>query len=264
VAYVDDEHFRRGLYEFRARAEDYAGNEASTGQRTDGVAATIRLPARIDTRLAIGLKRRASRRDHRGRNRLDSDVLARYGRRLRLSGRLANADGQPLEGATVEALETQPDSANLPIGLAITGPDGSFRYVVRATHNRNLVFHYPGSRRIGAASARFHLGVRAGSSIKVSRESVHNGQAVVFTGQVATRPVPAAGKLVEMQAHFRGRWRTFSTVRTNRAGLWRFPYRFGATLGRVTYRFRARLPSEGGYPFLTGRSRVASVVVIGP
>ena len=43
VAYVDDERFRRGAYEFRARGEDHAGNEASTGKRTDGSAAMLRL-----------------------------------------------------------------------------------------------------------------------------------------------------------------------------------------------------------------------------
>jgi hypothetical protein len=86
----------------------------------------------------------------------------------------------------------------------------------------------------------------------------------VFSGRVLTGPVPAAGKLLEMQAHFRGRWRTFATLRTDRRGAWKFRYRFGATLGRVTYRFRAQLPSEGGYPFVAGRSRVAKVVVIGP
>ena len=58
VTYVDDERFRRGAYEFRARAVDQAGNEASTGRRTDGSTASLRLPARIDTRLAVGLERR--------------------------------------------------------------------------------------------------------------------------------------------------------------------------------------------------------------
>ena len=57
VAYVDDERFRRGSYEFRAHAQDQAGNEASTGKRTDGSAATLRLPARVDTRLMVGLLR---------------------------------------------------------------------------------------------------------------------------------------------------------------------------------------------------------------
>jgi hypothetical protein len=264
VGYVDDERFRRGTYEFRARAEDYAGNEASTGTRIDGTAAMLRLPARIATRLRVGLARKLSRRVQSRRRRLDSDVVAGYGRRLRLSGRLSNADGQPIDAATIEAAETRSDGTSVPIGLATTGRDGRFHYVVRASRNRALLFHYVGSRRIGAARAAFWLRVRARSSITVSRATVRNGEAVVFAGRVASRPLPPGGKLMEMQAHFRGRWRTFSTVRSDHAGFWRFPYHFGATLGRVTYRFRARLPSEGGYPFITGRSRMVRVVVIGP
>jgi hypothetical protein len=257
VAYVDDERFRSGLYEFRAHAADQAGNEATTGTRTDGSAASLRLPARIDTELAVGL-----RRGHRGG--LDRHVAARFGRTLRLSGRLTNADGQPIEAATVEAMQVAPDGTTLPVGLATTGRTGRFRYVVRATRSRELLFRYPGSRRIGAARAVFHLRVPAASSIALSRDKVRNGEAVLFSGRVLTRPLPTAGKLIEMQAYFRGRWRTISTVRTGTRGSWRFPYRFGATLGRVTYRFRAQLPVEGGYPFIAGHSAVARVLVVGP
>jgi hypothetical protein len=260
VAYVDDERFRRGLYEFRAHAQDQAGNEASTATRTDGAQASLRLPARIDTRLAVGL---ASRRGGRRRGPLDSNVVGRYGRRLRLRGRLANADGQPIEEASVEALEQRPDGTTLPLGLATTDTEGGFRYVLRATRNRDVIFRYGGSRRIGAATARFHLQVPAASSVAVDRPSVGNGNSVLFSGRVTSQPIPTNGKLLEMQAHFRGRWRTFSTLRTDRAGRWRFRYRFGATLGRVTYRFRARLPSEAGYPFIDGRSRVVRVAVLG-
>jgi hypothetical protein len=92
---------------------------------------------------------------------------------------------------------------------------------------------------------------------------VRNGSAVGFRGRLRGSPVPAGGKLVEMQAHFRGRWRTFSTVRTDARGRWRFSYRFGATTGRVRYRFRAVVPREGGYPFETGRSRTVTVTVVG-
>jgi hypothetical protein len=257
VAYVDDERFRRGAFEFRARVLDRAGNEATSGKRTDGSAATVRLPLRIDTRLAVGLRRRSGRR-------LDADLVAAFGRRLRITGRLTNADGQPLDGASIEALEKRLDGTTLPVGLATTNEYGGFRYLLRATRNRELTFRYGGSRRIGAATARFRLRVPATSSIRVNRSKVRNGQGVLFRGRVLTRPVPANGKLIEMQAHFRGRWRTFATLRSDDRGAWKFRYRFGATLGRVTYRFRAQLPYEGGYPFVTGRSRVAKVVVLGP
>jgi hypothetical protein len=260
VSYVDDERFRRGAYEFRAHVTDQAGNEASSGKRTDGAAATLQLPARIDTRLVVGLLRPA-----RGAPwRFDTNVATSYRRTLRLTGRLTNSDGQPIEGATVEALDTNANGSLLPVGLATTGPTGAFRYVVRATRNRDLLFRYAGSRRIGSASSAFRLRVRAASSIRAGRNRVRNGQAVGFSGQVRSRPLPTAGKLLEMQAHFRGRWRTFSTLRTNRSGAWNFTYRFGATLGRVLYRFRVSLPAEGGYPFIDGHSRVAKVLVFGP
>jgi hypothetical protein len=195
---------------------------------------------------------------------LDATVRVRFGRAVRLSGRLTNSDGQPIDVATIEALEVNPDGTTQPVGLATTGRSGTFRYVVRATRNRALRFRYPGSRRIGAARAPFRIRVPAASSIELNRRKVRNGEAVLFSGQVFTKPLPPAGKLVEMQAYFRGRWRTISTVRAGRNGSWRFPYRFGATLGRVTYRFRAQLPVEGGYPFIIGHSRVARVLVIGP
>ena len=104
VAYVDDERFRNGLYEFRAHAEDQAGNEASTATRADGATASLRLPARIDTRLAVGVPSRARGK----RRRLDSNISAPFGRRVRLSGRLTNADGQPIEAARSRRLNGDP------------------------------------------------------------------------------------------------------------------------------------------------------------
>ena len=274
VAHVDDERFRRGAYEFRAHAVDQAGNEASTGRRADGSAAMLRLPARIDTRLAVGVPRTIVRETYERRHgqrvlvrrrirRLDSNMIARHRRRIRLRGFLTNSDGQPIEGATIEAFERRPGGGIAPVGLATTGTDGKFRYVVRATRNRELLFRYGGSRRIGSATTDFTLLVPASTSIRADRQQLFNGQQVRFGGRVTTRPLPDNGKLIEMQAHFRGQWRTFSTVRAGRRGRWHFPYRFGGTTGRVTYRFRARLPAEGGYPFISGNSRVVKVVVLG-
>jgi hypothetical protein len=261
VAYVDDERFRRGLYEFRAHAVDRAGNETSTEHRADGATASLRLPARIETRLAVGTR---GPRGPRRQRRLNNNVLARYGRSIRLAGHLANADGQPIEGASVEAFERRPGEPLLAIGFATTSREGRFRYSLSANRNREVLFRYGGSRRIGTATALFHLRVPATGSLTASRRIVRNGESVLFSGRVRTRPLPADGKLLEMQAYFRGRWRTFSTLRSDKSGRWRFRYRFGATLGRVTYRFRVRLPSEAGYPFAIGKSSVAKVVVLGP
>ena len=224
VAHVDDERFRKGAYEFRAHAVDQAGNEASTGRRADGSAATLRLPARTDTRLAVGVPRLVVRRKVERRKghrrvirrrirRLDSSVIARAGRLVRLDGFLATASGQPIDGATIEALEKRSRGTLVPVGFATTGTDGKFRFKVKAARNREMLFRYGGSARIGAATTDFAMLVPAATSIRPDRRRLLNGQQVLFSGQVITRPLPTQGKLVEMQAYFRGRWRTFSTVR---------------------------------------------------
>ena len=81
VAYVDDQRFRDGTYEFRAHAVDNAGNEASTGSRADGTAASLRLPARVDTRLEVGVRRTFIRRT----------VIRRHGQRRVVRTRVADS-----------------------------------------------------------------------------------------------------------------------------------------------------------------------------
>jgi len=52
-------------------------------------------------------------------------------------------------------------------------------------------------------------------------------------------------------------------VRTDAAGRWSFTYGFTGTVGTVRYRFRARIPFEGGYGYDTGHSRPRTVLVRG-
>lgn len=198
--------------------------------------------------------------------RLSPQARARHGSTLKLHGRLTNADGQPIDGASIEVSSDSPGDAVglLPVGLTRSDRDGRFTYVVRATRNRVLRFRYSGSRRIRAATGDFALRVPATSSIRARPRRLRNGQTVRLSGVVRARPLPPEGKLIEVQAYFRGRFRTFSTTRAGSDGRWRFNYRFGGTRGRVPYKLRVRLPAEGGYPFVTGHSRVARVVVVGP
>jgi hypothetical protein len=51
---------------------------------------------------------------------------------------------------------------------------------------------------------------------------------------------------------FRKHWRTFAAPRTNRAGVYKFKYRFMA--GAATWRFRARVRVDTAYPYTTGYS----------
>ena len=141
---------------------------------------------------------------------------------------------------------------------------GRFSYLARGLRSRVLRFRYAGSRRIRAQTRDVVLDVPASSSIRPSDRALLVGDAVTFTGRLRTKPIPRGGKLMEVQAFFRSRWRTFSTVRSDARGRWRFSYRFGGTTGLIRYRFRVLIPTEAGYPFATGASRTVFVTVRGP
>jgi 5-hydroxyisourate hydrolase-like protein (transthyretin family) len=273
---IDDEHFGTGTYEFRAHATDRAGNETTAGVGTDGARAAIHLPVRIPTGLRVGfpktkVKRVVLRRHGRRKVlRRRVTVLRRsarvgLGRRTRVLGSLANPDGQPIDGVTVAVLAKRavPGAHYSTVGLVTTDRNGRFSYRMKAKQSRSMRFRYAGSRRIRGATRTVKLLVPGAASIAASRSRLLNGQGVVFAGRVRTRPLPRAGKLIEVQAFFRGKWRTISTTRSDALGRWRFPYRFGGTIGLVRYRFRVRLPAEGGYPFATGASRAVTVTVRG-
>ena len=127
-----------------------------------------------------------------------------------------------------------------------------------------LRFRWQGTALIKPALAELRVWVPARTSIAPSRRSLRNGQSVAFAGRLVGRPVPDSGKLIDLQAFYRGRWRTFATPRTDAAGRWSFRYRFEATRGTVRYRFRARIRREAAYPYELGYSRIVAVTVRGP
>ena len=96
-----------------------------------------------------------------------------------------------------------------------------------------------------------------------SKRAVLDGQTVTFRGTLRGRPLPLAGKLVNLQVHYRGRWRTFATPRANTRGAWKFTYRFQATHGVIRYSFRAQVKREAAYPYELGYSRRVTVTVRG-
>jgi hypothetical protein len=104
---------------------------------------------------------------------------------------------------------------------------------------------YGGTRVTRPALAEVRVLVRARSSIAVDRRFALNGQAVRFRGRLVRGPIPDGGKLIDLQAFYRGQWRTFATPRTDPRGRWSYDYRFEAMRGVVTYRFRARPPRGG-------------------
>lgn len=270
-AVLDDEALPDGLYELRARVFDLAGNERSTDEGADGRPVRVALPVRVRTRLAVGrVKRVRSRRTRNGRRVYRRTLVvrprSRYGQTVRLSGRLTAPGANPLADRDVEVFEqlALPGAPWRPIATVRTSRTGRFVYRALRGASRTLRFRYGGTGKIRGRTSDVRLLVKAVTSLRANRRAVVNGEDVVFRGRLKGGPLPSTSKLLQLQAFSRGRWLTFATPRADSAsGLWSYRYRFAATRGRVRYRFRARVPREGSYPYETGISRVTRVTVRG-
>ena len=261
-AVIDDEALPPGTYAIRARARDLAGNEKSA----EG--APIRLPVRLTSELAVGQSKRvgANRAGaHRGRRVLIRKPRTRYGRTMRLTGRLTTPGGNPLADRDVEVSQQARHSTQgwQPIATVRTGTSGRFVFKALPGTSRLVRFRYPGTATIRGRTSIVDLRVRATSSMRVNRHRVVNGEAVRFTGTVRGEPLPAVGKLLQLQVFSRGKWLTFATPRADARGNWHHDYRFTATRGVTRYRFRVRIPREAGYPYEAGTSKPVAVKVTG-
>jgi hypothetical protein len=254
-AFVDDEALSSGTYALRATAVDGAGLEASTQRMANGAAATLRLPLRAASRLRAGSRRRG---------RLLRRPLVRLGSTTVLRGRLT-VPGADAAGTTLQVWRRLDlaGAAWTPLGTVRTRRGGSFVYRVHSGPAETLRFRYPGTATIRGATSDVDLRVRAASTLRPSRRLVINGEYVTFRGRLKGGFVPPGGVLVALQVYTRGQWRTFAEPRAGVNGRWSYQYRFETVSGRASFRFRASVQRQFGYPFAAGGSRTVRVNVRG-
>ena len=270
-AALDDGALPQGVYHLRARVIDAAGNNRTVENFDGGQPAAIGLPVRLKTRLAVGrVKHVLARSSRHGKKRyrrvLVDKPRSRYGRTVRLSGRLTTPGANPVAGMPVEVWEqiALPGAQWSQTATVQTSRTGRFTFKALRGPSRLLQFRYHGTGTIRSRIATVDLRVKATSSLRVSRHHVNNGESVAFHGRLKSRPIPPGGKLVELQVYTRGQWRTFAQARASAtSGLWAYRYRFEAVTGRVTFRFRARIRREATYPYDLGTSRRVRVRVRG-
>lgn len=261
-AVIDDEELPAGAYAIRARVRDGAGNEKSA----EGP--TVRLPVRLTTEVAVGKAKRLGA--NRAGSRQGRQVLIRkprvgFGRSMKLTGRVTSPGGNPLSYRDVEVTQRLrlPGREWEPVATVRTRSSGRFEFKAPPGPSRLIRFRFPGTRTIRGTSSIVDLRVRATSSIRPNRRAVVNGEAVRFSGTVRGEPLPAVGKLLQLQVFSRGTWLTFATPRADGRGNWHHEYRFTATRGVTRYRFRVRVPREAGYPYEAGASKPVKVKVTG-
>jgi hypothetical protein len=195
-----------------------------------------------------------------------STQKVKFGKRVPISGRLFGLDGAPVSGATlsVQVQTAIPGASMADAAQVVTGRDGRFKYLAPAGPSRVVRFGY----RSHSADTAFadttdvRLLVAAGVTMKATPTKVHNRHATLFTGRLLGKPIPKRGVVVDLQVFFRKQWRTFAAPRTNKAGAYRFKYRFMA--GAATWKFRARVRKETSYAFEIGFSKKPVKVKVVP
>jgi hypothetical protein len=214
-------------------------------------------PAR-DLRMGAAILRRKGRRLVRSRN-----VTIRYGRSVRLAGRLLTLQGAPVGAAPVcVTWRQQSEGAGLRGNrMLVTDAIGRITYRLDPGPSRTVLFVHRTPE--GAVTSAVHVNVRAPVRFKGSRRSLRNGETLVLSGRLPGRPLPRRGVLVELQARREGGWQTFGTTRSGRGGRFSFGYTFTRTTGVQAYALRARVPRQAAYPYASGASRPVRVRVIG-
>jgi hypothetical protein len=265
VARIDDAAFAAGTYLLRARARDRAGNEATIDRHGDGRPIVVTLPLRKPATIRAGFEHVVRRPGKRPRQIVVTRRTARlgFGERMRIAGRLADINGRAIAGASLQLLTSMRDGTERLVESLTTNAEGRFRTFATGDHTRTLRLLYSGSPQTLPTQQALIMRVPASTSVRTNRRRLRNGRAVTFSGRVRGMPMPAAGKLVEIQVRFTDRWQTFRTTRSDAFGRWTSRYRFQRTRGVQNYRFRARLPEEAGFPFETSVSRTLSVQVLG-
>jgi hypothetical protein len=299
-AHVDNTLLPEGDYEFQASVPDQAGNEAiATADRQgreevihisptqigpyttivqDGGAPSSGLDgedqgASVDTVVrawaiktsCVQLRSVKTCPSSSESRTLVHELRVPFGRRAATKGVLTTAAGSPLADAEITVLErlAMAGGQYLAVASVRTNSSGAFKYTAPAGSSRTLDFHYRGDSKYKHADDQVALRVPAAVTISASRHAVRNGQRVRFSGKLRGRPYPERGKVLDLQAYYRHKWRTFATPRAARGGKWERMYRFGATRGVVLYKFRVRVRATSDYPFELGYSRVTKVRVRG-
>jgi hypothetical protein len=196
--------------------------------------------------------------------RMRSSVSTALRGRVLVRGRLRAGAGGPLRGREILVQQRQHvDRARYrTVRTMRTTARGEFHLRMPSGGSRVLRITSPGTRGLQARLRTLRLHVPWSSSLTIRPRTPRRGGVIRLSGRLRLdgATLPESGKLVELQAFDRRRWRVFATTRARGArAAWRTSYRFGARPG--TYRIRARIRREGTIPYDLGYSRPVRVTV---
>ncbi|HYV16877.1 MAG TPA: hypothetical protein VE972_12755 [Conexibacter sp.] len=183
-------------------------------------------------------------------------------RRWTIAGRLLDGNGRGIEGARIGVALRVAGRTWVARGELRSGRGGAVSYTLPAGPGRSVkLTYFPFSDSRGfVASNVVTEDVLAPVTIRADHRQVTGARVVTLSGRVRGELLPRGGVLVTLQGYQAGfGWRTFRTVRTTARGVWSTRYRFRLSHGR--FGFRAVVPRQGSFPFVTSRSGSVFVTV---
>lgn len=180
----------------------------------------------------------------------------RYGQTIVVLGRLENED-RPVAGATLAVWQRGIRQQRWrSAGSVRTRRDGTFslrRRVLGPSRWMELRYRETGGGITHSRKLRIEVAASGSLSVALKRTDVR------YRGQVRGRPFPPGGKRVYMEGRaMGGRWTRFAQLRTDKRGRFSGRYRLRVYRPGVRLQFRARIPAERGYRYLTGLSGVVT------
>ncbi|MBI2691590.1 MAG: hypothetical protein HYX29_06585 [Solirubrobacterales bacterium] len=208
-----------GEHTIRARAYDAAGNSV-----------TAFGPRRIQVTGSLVTGLSAAKISADG----STDMVANYGRSVRINGTLRTNTGEPIAGARIESTFDSSAATRSRIGRAVhTDADGRFSISIRALANRTWAL----TNQDTGAKLTGKLKVRSRIALRTSRKRVRAFGKMRLTGGISSERAKN-GASVAIKVKNGRRWRTVAVVRATRAGNFKFNYRF-TRVSRTSLRFRA-------------------------
>ncbi len=180
-----------------------------------------------------------------------------------VAGRLLDGGGQAVPGARAcVATRIRIHGAAERVAAApLTDAEGRFRARIPSGPSREVrVAYWPSTATALERYLRLDVPARPRMWLR-PRHAIENGSRVRFHVRL---PGPASERRrVRIQAREGRHWLQLRSGLTDARGVYRARYRFHATTGRRSYRFRAVVPKQRGYPYEAGKSKVKRVTVIG-
>jgi hypothetical protein len=179
---------------------------------------------------------------------------------LKLTGRLATGQGQPIANATLDILQQIADTNTTTIiGHATTTPAGAFTLTVPAGPSRRIEVAYRAlsTDTSYTATAEIHETVSAVAQLKITKATESPVGTIGVTVKVRG-PIPPQGTIVALQVHYRGHWDPVRIRHTNSHGEFHFVYQFQEAIG--SFPFLVEIPSgQANYPYSTGFSNTIDI-----